>query len=270
MAAAANAAAAAAIGLEEPGPSELTTTERLEPVSNAGPAAAPEPLPGMAEASQAAAQPAVDHGASAADQLVQSKVAELRSGASLGPSTSAPAGADNVCPAEKADQHMQDASQAAAGADAVQGPEQMTQACPMSPPAGQPPKQLTQAYPGVPMEVDGARVEEQVTNAAASMAQRAEHVSAATAAPSTAQPNGKPMVAGLAIFTKVSPMKGKVGLLTMPACMHRSFKRAFQPLGLLIRAHVTLLMPVTLLLPRGMSCCQVGCVRDLGHESYVW
>ena len=255
MAAAANAAAAAAIGLEEPGLRELITTERLEPVSNAGPAAAPEPLPGMAEASQAAA-----HGASAAEQ----------SGASLGPSTSASADADNVSPAEKADQHMQDASQAAAGADAVQGPEQMTQACPTSPPAGQPPEQLTQAYPAAPMEVDGARVEEQVSNAAASMAQRAEHVSAATAAPSTAQPNGKPLVAGLAIFTKVSPMKGKVGLLTMPACMHRSFKRAFQPLGPLSRAHVTLLMPVTLLLPKRMSCCQVGCMRDLGHESYVW
>ena len=206
MAAAANAAAAAALGLEEPGLRELTTTERLEPVSSAGPAAAPEPSHGTAEASQAPAQPGVDHGASAAEQLAQSEVAELSAGgASLEPSTSAPVGAENVSPAKKADQQMQDASQAAAEADALQGSEQ-----------------LTQAYPAAPTKEDGARVEQQVANMAASMAQHAEHDSAATAAPSTAQPNGKPLVAGSAIFTKVSPMKGKVGLLTMPACMHPS------------------------------------------------
>ena len=212
MAAAANAAAAAALGIEEPGARELTTTESLEPVSSAGPAAAPEPLHSTADASQAAAQPGVDPGASAAEQLAQSKVAEPSAGgASLGPSTSAPAGADDASLAETGDQQMQDASQAAAEADAPQSSEQ-----------------LTQAYPAAPTEEDGARVEQQDANTAASMAQRAEHVSTATAPPSTAQPDGKPLVAGSAIFTKVSPMKGKVGLLTMPACMHLSFKRAFK------------------------------------------
>ena len=231
MARAANAAAAAAIGLDDAGLNDLTTSEQLEPASMPAEAEILGALHGLPDSGQ----PGVDLKAMA--EPTDSKAAELQQGASTAPSTpmpeglpssaSAAAGASAAAAADApsaGDGPMHDASASAealpapeqkpelhAGQlQAEQPPEQMTQAYPAALQDVQPPEQLTQAY-AAPMEVDGA-----IT------AQHAEQGGAAPEAPSAApilRPDGKPLIAGSAIFTKVSPMKGKVqsSLLSRPS-----------------------------------------------------
>ena len=222
MARAANAAAAAAIGLDDAGLSDLTTSERLEPASMPPEAEVLGALHGL----PVRGQPEVELKVLA--EPAGSKAADQQQGASTAPSTPMPEGLESSASAAPeasaaatadapiaADEPMHDASaptealpapeqksQPHAGLlQAEQPPEQMTQAYPAASQDVQAPEELTQAY-AAPMEVDGA-----------STAQRAEQDSVALEAPSAApalRPDGKPLVAGSAIFTKVSPMKGKV------------------------------------------------------------
>ncbi len=221
MARAANAAAAAAIGLDDAGLSDLTTSERLEPASMPAEAEVLGALHGLPEGGQ----PGVD--LKVLGEPASSKAADLQQGASTAPSTPMPEDLPSSAPAAPeasaaaagapiaADEPMHDASAPAVALPAPeqkpqllagllqveQPPEQMTQAYPAALQDVQPPEQLTQAC-AAPMEVDGA-----------SAAQHAEQGSAAPDAASATpalQPDGKPLVAGSAIFTKVSPMKGKV------------------------------------------------------------
>ena len=234
MARAANAAAAAAIGFGEAGINDLTTSERLEPASMPAEAEALGSLQGLSERGQpgedrkVCAEPpdseaaGVDpHGASTAPTTPMPE--ELPSSASAAAEASAKAGAATSA----ADQPMPQASEPAAasaapeqpgpllpeGSQAAQPPEQMTQAYSTSTQDVQPPEQLTQAY-AAPMEVDGGSRDERASSHDASTAQRAVQGSTgpeAADAPPALQLDGKPLVAGSAIFTKVSPMKGKVG-----------------------------------------------------------
>ncbi len=235
MARAANAAAAAAIGFGEAGLNDLTTSERLEPASMPAEAEALGSLQGLPESGQpgvdrkVCAEPADSeaagpdaHGASTAPSTPMPE--ELPGSASAAAEASAAAGAPST-----ADQPMPQASQPAAApaapeqtgqtvlelSRAEQPPEQVTQAYPTAVQDVQPPEQLTQAYPAAPMEVEGGSRDERASHDA-SMAQRAEQGGTgpeAADAPPALQPDGKPLIAGSAIFTKVSPMKGKVGFV---------------------------------------------------------
>ena len=237
MARAANAAAAAAIGMDEAGLHDLTISEQLEPVSMPADAGGPESLSGPLEDDK----PGLDHKISAAAEPADSQAIthavpvapttpvpdDLSGSASAAAEASAAAaGAPAPGTAALVDQPMHDASEAAAAppapeqttqacpglSQAEQPPEQMTQTYPAVSQAVQPPEQSTQAYAAAPMEVEGSRKEEALHDD--SMAQQAEQGSAAPEAQDAApalQPDGKPLVAGSAIFTKVSPMKAKVG-----------------------------------------------------------
>ena len=95
-------------------------------------------------------------------------------------------------------------------------PERLTQAYPAASGAMQPPEQMTQAHVAASMEVDDGSMNNR-TSHDDSVEQTAEQGNAALQGPNAAQalpPGGKPFVAGSAIFTKVSPMKGKVGSFT--------------------------------------------------------
>ncbi len=248
MAKAANAAAAAAIGLDDPGLNDLTTSERLEPVSMPADAAASDPLQGMRDAGQPASQPCApaNHQVLTPESMAaepeahatfMSMLNDHTGSASAAPEAASASGAGAV---DSTDQPMQVASQPAAASQAPeqmtlaeQPPEQMTQthtvalqdmrpseqltqAYPAASRAMQPPEQMTQAHVAASMEVDDGSMHNRAFHDA-SVAQSAEQGNAALQAPNAAQAlslGGKPFVAGSAIFTKVSPMKGKVGFFT--------------------------------------------------------
>ena len=232
MARAANAAAAAAIGISEAGLSNFTTSERLEPASVPAEAEAIAHLHGLPESGQ----PGVDHEVTAApadskeagahaqaasaapsaamtDDLLGSGAAAGASAATEAPSTADQAMHDASEPAASSPAHAQEPQPPSELPQAGQAPEQMTQAYPAALQGMQPPEQLTQAYGAAPMGVEGGSQGERASHDA-SVVQRTEQGSAAPEGPN-AQPllrlDGKPLVAGSAIFTKVSPMKGKVG-----------------------------------------------------------
>ena len=224
MAQAANAAAAAAIGLGAPGVGQLATGEQLAPHFTPAPAesgaaieddAAVEGAAGLAAEPAARAVPA----AAAAAAALTSKDANGSAPAAEIPTATGAARGDVA-----GDKSMPDLSQAAAAlpeaAPAPDIPQQITQAYPAAAEALGPSQQITQQYPA-PMEADEGGKEQLAAEADVSMAQQARQGDAAEgdahdAAPML-RPDGKPLVAGSAIFTKVSPMKGKVGFIFMAA-----------------------------------------------------
>lgn len=228
MARAANAAAAAAIGISEAGLNDLTTSERLEPASIPAEAEAMGHLHGLVESAQpgvhhkASAEPADNkeagahaQAASAApsaamqDDLRGSSTAAKASAAADAPSTADQAMHDASEPAHTSPAPVQDSEAHPELSQAGQPPEQMTQAYPAATQDMQPPEQVTQAYGAVPIEVEGGSLDERALHDV-SGAQHAEQGSTAPDAQPLLRSDGKPLIAGSAIFTKVSPMKGKV------------------------------------------------------------
>ena len=222
MAQAANAAAAAAIGLGAPGLCQLATAEQLATHSMPAPAVsgpAPEIVAAAEGAAGSVAQSIAQAAPAAAAASSTREDADGNTPAAEAPTASAAASGDVA-----ADEAMPDPSQAAAAppeaAPAPDIPEQMTQAYPAAAEALGPSQQMTQEYPA-PMEADEGGEEHLAAAADASMAQQPQQGDAAegdahNSAPML-RPDGKPLVAGSAIFTKVSPMKGKVGFSSMAA-----------------------------------------------------
>ena len=221
MAQAANAAAAAAIGLGAPGVCQLATAEQLAPHSTPAPAepgAAPENDAAMEGAARSAAEAAAQAASAVAAAALTSEDVNGSAPAAEAPTASAAVSRDMA-----ADEPMPEPSQAAAAplkaAPAPDIPEQMTQAYPAATEARGPSQQMT--YPAR-KEVDEGGEGQLAAAADASMAQQAQQAQQGDAAEGDAReaapmlrPDGKPLVAGSAIFTKVSPMKGKVGFILM-------------------------------------------------------
>ena len=211
MAIAANAAAAAAIGLSTPDVSIPPTSGLLTPASAPAHAAMPEdPMHGALDASHAAVQPAESHAAEQSAQEAALMAVPASAADATHASTSAaeaPTAAGGLGDAEMTDAPMLNALQAAADLHAAQAPEQ-----------------ATQEYPAAPMEVIGGSKEQHDGSKDASKAQQAQQQGEAAPEASNMvqllQPDGKPLVAGSAIFTKVSPMKSKVGLMTIFISIH--------------------------------------------------